>query len=237
METIRGKHSGAIGAHEVAALAHARTGVLLDLGTGDGRFVRHVALADPARLAIGVDACRENLVAASRTAPPNALYVIANALNLPAELRGLASHITINFPWGSLLRGLLESDPDLLQGIGATLEPGGGLELRLNAGALDEEGWAFEQGGDRIQRVLRDAGFTVGSVVPIERKSLRALPSTWAKRLAFGRDPRGLYLCTSAARGRAPPPLLPREWHACGRRRTASAASRAAFGFTLRYMW
>ena len=32
--------------------------VLIDLGTGDGRFIRHCAASHPALLAIGIDACR-----------------------------------------------------------------------------------------------------------------------------------------------------------------------------------
>src|SRR5207249_2947150 len=82
--------------------------VLIDLGTGDGRYVRYIAQTHPDWAVIGLDSCRENLCAISRTAPSNALYVIADAGSLPRELYGLASRITINFPWGSLLRGLLE---------------------------------------------------------------------------------------------------------------------------------
>ena len=40
---------------------------------------------------VGVDAYRENLRKASRRAPDNALYNVANALALPRELGGMAS--------------------------------------------------------------------------------------------------------------------------------------------------
>ena len=41
---------------------------------------------------------------------PNALFVVAAAERVPAELHGLADELTILFPWGSLLRGALALD-------------------------------------------------------------------------------------------------------------------------------
>ena len=59
-------------------------------------------------------ACRENLREHSQAKLPNMLFVIASAQDLPRELNGLISHITINFPWGSLLESLLTGDPMLM---------------------------------------------------------------------------------------------------------------------------
>src|SRR5690349_24412306 len=108
--------------------------VLIDIGAGDGRYVQHAARASQTQLAIGVDTCRENLRAASREAPDNALYIIADGRALPTELHGTATRVVINFPWGSLLAGLLDGDAGLLAGLTAILRPGAALELRLNAG-------------------------------------------------------------------------------------------------------
>ena len=172
---------------------------MLDLGTGDGRYALHVARQDPATLAIGLDACRENLRAASRTAPPNALFVIANALDLPAELHGLAHRITINFPWGSLLAGLLAGDPRLLGGLRALAraESDAHLEIRLNEGALLEAGCSLVEGAARVRSVLGDAGFGVSRPTALDAASLRAVPSSWARRLAHGPHPRALELRAS----------------------------------------
>ena len=114
MESIQGKYAARIDAPALLGRLADYQEVLLDIGTGDGRFVRHMAAACPARFAIGVDACRENLRAHSRAAPANALYLIAEARALPHALDGQATAITINFPWGSLLGGLLASEPALL---------------------------------------------------------------------------------------------------------------------------
>jgi 16S rRNA (adenine(1408)-N(1))-methyltransferase len=194
MEIIRGKQTSWIDARALADLAARCDTVHLDIGTGDGRFVRHLAEACPRWLVIGIDACRENLIEASRRAPDNALCGIANALALPPELDGLAAQVTINFPWGSLLDGLLAGDPALLTGLARVSRPDVTLDLRLNAGALAEAGWPLEAGAARVRTVLIENGFVVGRPVVMGVPELRAYPTTWAKRLAYGRDPRVLHL-------------------------------------------
>jgi hypothetical protein len=168
--------------------------VLIDLGTGDGRFVLHTARAHPARYVVGIDACRDNLYETSRRAPANALFLIANICSMPAELAGLASAITINFPWGTLLAGLLDDGSPLLATLARLARPGAILEIRLNGGALAEAGYSLAAGGDQVRRLVRLAGFRVAAPQPLAADNLRAYPTTWAKRLAFGRDPRALYL-------------------------------------------
>jgi 16S rRNA (adenine(1408)-N(1))-methyltransferase len=194
VETIEGKYAREMGAPELAGRLVGYAHVLIDLGTGDGRFVRAIAASCPTTFAIGIDACRENLRERSRNAPPNALYVIANALTLPHEVDGLATHLTINFPWGSLLAGLLDGDSALVEHLATLARPGALLEMRLNAGALADAGWPLEDGGQRVRQVLQAEGFSVRPPVILGSRELRACPTTWARRLAFGRDPRALYL-------------------------------------------
>jgi 16S rRNA (adenine(1408)-N(1))-methyltransferase len=194
VESIRGAHTLAIDAHDLAARLAGYAHVLIDLGTGDGRFVRHVAAACPTTFAIGVDACRENLRDSSRRAPANALYLIANALALPPGLDGLATRLTVNFPWGSLLAALLAGDPALMERLAGLARPGALVEVRLNAGALAEAGWPLMEGSRRVRQALRAGGFDIGPAVELGPCELRACPTTWARRLAFGRDPRALEL-------------------------------------------
>ena len=189
MRTVNGKHVRQMDAAEVAAWAADQRETIVDLGAGDGRFVRHLA-RQPGVGAIGVDLCEANLRIASRAAGGNALFVVADALALPGELSRVATRVTVNFPWGSLLRGLLSGHPGLLAGLGAIGRGGTSLEIRLNAGALAEAGWTLEAGSERVAAVLRDAGIYVGATRILGPADLRRWPTTWAKRLAFGRDPR-----------------------------------------------
>ena len=194
METIQGKRRAELDASALAVRVAGYDRVLVDLGTGDGRFVRKQALADLGTFAIGVDSCREQMHDSSRRAPANALYLIARAEALPDALAGLAHHITINFPWGSLLSGLLAGDPALLGSVMRLARSGALLELRLNGGALAEQGWSLEEGGAEVLRNLCAAGFVMLVPVALDTADLRACQTTWAHRLAFGRDPRAIYL-------------------------------------------
>ena len=203
MECIRGKTSAEIDADALAAGMAGYRDLLVDIGTGDGRYVLHVARTRPNWFALGVDACRENLRKASRKAPPNALYVIANALALPRELDAMASKVTINFPWGTLLTGLLDGEPMLLGGLLAIARPGAEMEIRLNAQALAEAGYTLKSGGARVRQALDNYDFdVVGDLLWLDARELRRCQTTWAKRLAYGRDPRAVCL-TAVLEGHA----------------------------------
>lgn len=165
---------------------------LVDIGAGDGRFVLAQARAHPDIFAMGIDACRENLRIAARRAPGNALFLIANAHTLPAALTGLATQITVNFPWGSLLTGLLDQEAALVSGLAALAQPGASIAVRLNGEALTTAGWSLDAGTAEVSSVLRRAGFFLSPSRQLDARALRCLPTTWAKRLAFGRDPRAV---------------------------------------------
>ena len=174
--------------------------VVLDLGTGDGRFVRYLADRHPGWLIIGVDPCRENLREHSRAKLPNALFVIASAQDLPHELRGLVSHVTINFPWGSLLESLLNGDPALMHGLAAIARPNAQVDIRLNGGALEEAGTSLEVGAEAICEMMNRYGWNLRNPLLLDHQALRMFPTTWAKRLAYGRDPHAIALNGTFAR-------------------------------------
>jgi 16S rRNA (adenine(1408)-N(1))-methyltransferase len=203
MESIRGKTSLEISAAEFTNRIANYRKIRLDLGTGDGRYVRRLAQQNQDEFFIGLDACRENLRENSQVRLPNALYLIASAQVLPKELTGLAKEITINFPWGSLLESLLTNDPALLDGLLAISHPEAGLQIRLNGGALSEAGWSLEEGTQQVYQVLSAARFRVRQPVLMSVRDLRTCPTTWARRLAVGRDPRA-YLVSAQRRERKP---------------------------------
>jgi len=194
METIRGKKSLEVDINGLKDRLANYNRIVLDLGTGDGRYVRCLAKDHPDWFVIGVDACRENLREHSQAKLPNMLFVIASAQNLPYELNGLVSHITVNFPWGSLLESLLKGDPALLRGLESVAGAAASVDLRLNGGALAEAGTTLEAGAQGIYANLLEAGWRVRAPARMDAGALRSFPSTWAKRLAFGRDPRAVAL-------------------------------------------
>jgi hypothetical protein len=194
MEIIRGKKTSFM---DTVALSERMAGyktIHIDMGTGDGRFVKHIAQTYPQGFVMGIDSCRENLQAVSREEAGNMLFVIANAQSLPSELSGLAGLVTINFPWGSLLEGLLAHEQPLLHSLAAVTQANARLEVRLNGGALANCGWSLEEGAKQVRNMLRENSFDMCQPVLMTARDLQSCPTTWAKRLAFGRDPRAMYI-------------------------------------------
>src|SRR5688572_20320297 len=155
METIRGKTCILMDLNELQERLANYNRILLDLGTGDGRHVHSLARTFPNDFVIGLDACRENLYEYSRAKLPNMMFVVANAQCLPCELHGLVSHITINFPWGSLLEGLLMGDGGLMRGLDSIARPNAAIDIRLNGGAMSEAGMPLETGAVQVQETMR----------------------------------------------------------------------------------
>jgi len=81
-------------------------GVIVDIGTGDGRFVYELAKKNPSKFVVGVDSNHENLIERSariykrpsRGGISNALFALASANELPVELNGLANQVFMENP-------------------------------------------------------------------------------------------------------------------------------------------
>lgn len=112
---------------------------------------------------VGLDACRENLVKASQdtTKHNSHKFVIANALTLPGERSNLVKRVTINFPWGSLLEGMLCENTSLFTGLISVLVPGAIIDIRLNSSALQPNGFRLDEGAAQIYHVLNLWGFSI----------------------------------------------------------------------------
>lgn len=120
----------------------------------------------------------------------NALFVVAAAERPPAELLAIADELTINFPWGSLLRGTLAVDDAVARGIAALLKPGASLTALvsvtardgLGLGAIDEHREASLLAGRWANH-----GLQLVSICPATEAEVAATLSTWARRLGVGR--------------------------------------------------
>jgi 16S rRNA (adenine(1408)-N(1))-methyltransferase len=124
--------------------SHTGEGVVVDIGTGDGRFVYRSAATNPSKFYIGIDANAKPLEKISMKATrkplkgglPNVLFIQAAIEDLPEELDGAADEIHIHFPWGSLLRAVLAGDEDVLKNLRRICAPGCVLEIVTG---IDEE--------------------------------------------------------------------------------------------------
>ncbi|MFL5775779.1 MAG: methyltransferase domain-containing protein [Chloroflexota bacterium] len=175
--------------------------MVVDLGTGDGRAVLDRARSGPGSLVIGIDANAAAMADASRRASrsvskggvANAVFVVGSAERLAAELEGVADELTVNFPWGSLLRGVLALDgaAAAAAGIASLLAPDGTATAilsieerdRLDLPSLDASGQPEE-----LRERWRRYGLALCQLRPATATEIDATGSTWARRLRAGRE-------------------------------------------------
>jgi 16S rRNA (adenine(1408)-N(1))-methyltransferase len=141
------------------------------------------AARHPDTLTIGVDASRR---ASRRNALPNALFVVAAAEHPPEGLRGLAGSLTVNFPWGSLLRGLLGRDDAVLDGVAQLLAPGAeGLVL---LSVVRRDGLPPAPPWHELAGAYSRQGLDLVEARPATPQEVAASRSSWARRLRAGTD-------------------------------------------------
>ena len=189
-------------------LARDGRSVVVDLGAGDGRYAYESARVDPTHLFVAVepnaDALSEYAYRASRKPArggvENAIFVVASLEQIPAELNGIAATVRINFPWGSLLRAVLEPDSKSLAAL-TQLATSGRFEIVFSYDPEHDTG-AFSGpplpalDGAYINDVLAPAYLATGLEIEETRRLTQdealLIPSTWGRRLLHAR-PRDVY--------------------------------------------
>lgn len=175
--------------------------MVADIGTGDGRAVLARARAEPASLVLGVDAAAGAMAEASgrvaRRGPPNAIFLAAGAETLgDTVLAGRIDLVTVMFPWGSLLRGVLGLDEKALAGVAALVSPRGRLEVLASVVPSDRiEGIASLDATwePSICRAWAAAGLDLLSMRLATSDEVIVSRSSWARRLRAGRDARAVW--------------------------------------------
>ena len=173
-------------------------GVIIDIGTGDGRFVYQSARRNPNKFYIGIDPNTRPLEKISekihrKTAKggaPNALFIQAAIEDLPEELDGVANEVHVHFPWGSLLRAVVTGDLEVMRNLrricadDALLEVVIGIDPVRDQSEIERLGIAplmLEFIDGVLAENYRAAGFEI-----VERgilASSQSLDTSWAKRL------------------------------------------------------
>ena len=125
---------------------------------------------------------------------PNALFVVAAAERPPAELSAIAAEVTILFPWGSLLRGALALDDacDAAAGIAGLVAPAGLARVLVSIDPRDRLSVPVLGAAHSDALAARWArhGLTLTALEPARSAEIDASGSSWARRLAAGRERR-----------------------------------------------
>jgi 16S rRNA (adenine(1408)-N(1))-methyltransferase len=132
---------------------------------------------------------------------PNLLFAVAAAERPPTELCGRVDEVTVLFPWGSLLRGVLGVEPAAAAGIAALLAPGG--RIRALVSIMDRDSAAADlrplTEADRTALADRWArlGMSLAAFEHATAEEIAASGSTWARRLGRERPVWRVDLCRS----------------------------------------
>jgi 16S rRNA (adenine(1408)-N(1))-methyltransferase len=196
-------------------LGHTAGGVVVDIGTGDGRFVYQSARADPTKFYIGVDASAKALEKISekiyrkpaKGGLPNVLFVQAAVENLPAELDGVADEIHIHFPWGSLLGAVAAGDAEVLGGLRRLCAPGCALEVVIGVDPARDRAEIERLGLPELSPAYLEsilaqkysaAGFEVMETGALSQADWSQLQTSWARRLQGNAERAVVYLIARA---------------------------------------
>ncbi len=169
----------------------------MDIGTGDGRFVLAAARADPDALVIGIDPDAASMREVSgraarrpeRGGAPNALFLVSAVEALPPDLSAIADRITVHFPWGSLLRGLLSADRVVVDPIVRLARPGATLSVLVSVTETERGDGLVPLDARTVARAagaLAGCGLITLECRPATAEDLRSAHSSWARRLHAG---------------------------------------------------
>jgi 16S rRNA (adenine(1408)-N(1))-methyltransferase len=176
--------------------------VVLDIGTGDGRFVYKNALENTGKLFIGIDPAEKQMEVFSKKAARkkvyNAMYLVGSIELLPFDLLEFADHIHIILPWGSLLKNIVDPDRDIVKKLSSLLKINGNLTIILGYDPNFEPSETQRLGLKEINKE-----FVNDNVVPklieygnlalqqqkvLSKEELFEFETTWSKKLTFGSE-------------------------------------------------
>ena len=174
--------------------------VILDLGTGDGRFVFKNALKNKGTLYIGLDPAEKQIQIYSKKSNrrrlKNALYVIGSLENLPEELYSAFDKIFINLPWGTLLEKIVKSDEIYIEELATILKKNGEIEIifgylpELEPSETERLSLPLIENESDVLKTFSTfkKTFEVIEMKRLLKEDLDKIETTWAKKLKFGKD-------------------------------------------------
>lgn len=178
--------------------------VLIDIGTGSGRYPYERAKDNPKVFCIGLDPATnmEKMSVKSRKKEAkggvrNLLYVISSLENAPQLLNGLATEIYVTLPWGSLLEGIVKGEEVFIKNIVAMAQGKGTFFRTCFSYSSIHEPSEIEKRGlpllslEYLNEVLslkyKSQGIEITKASVLTEEDLKSMGTLWAKKLSIGK--------------------------------------------------
>ena len=198
------------------SLNHTGEGVIIDIGTGDGRYVYQSARRNPNKFYIGIDPNTRPLEKISekihrkpaKGGASNVLFIQSAIEDLPEELNGVANEVHVHFPWGSLLRAVATGEVALLENVRRICAEDALLEVVIGIDPVRDKSEIERLGVKPLTLEVVDtvlvpnyaaAGFEIIERGIIAASEWPALETSWAKRLQGNEQRPITYLIARAA--------------------------------------
>ena len=190
--------------------------MIIDIGTGDGRFVYQSARLNPNKFYLGIDPNTRPLEKISekthrkptKGGAPNVLFIQSAVEDLPAELDGVANEVHVHFPWGSLLRAVATGELGVLRNLRRICASEALLELVIGLDPERDQSEIERLGLEPLTLEFIDnvlapkyaaAGLRIAERGIIPAAEWPKLNTSWAKRLQ-GNERRSIAYVIAAAK-------------------------------------
>ena len=139
-----------------------------------------------------VDASRRAVAKPSRGGLDNVLFLQSSLEFLPPTFEAIADEITVNYPWGSLLRAVAIPEMGLLSRLAAIARYGCQVEILINVHPFEDPSYAarirlsgalLTTNRNAFDAAYAKAGLTV---TQIDDVSTNPRATSWGKRLEQG---------------------------------------------------
>lgn len=203
MRVLHNKCIHEISHEKFTAIASQYRRIVVDLGTGSGRFVYKNAKKDKDCLYVGIDPAAECMQAyAARAAKKpskgglsNVLYLVSNIESIPEEIYHTADHITVYLPWGGLRDGLIKAEAAVMHNIVKLGKVEATVDIVISYSSLYEQGEVNRRQLptlgltylSQLKLLYSQFGLNVLQISMLNNDQLKQFETDWAKKLAFGR--------------------------------------------------
>ncbi|MCI0502023.1 MAG: hypothetical protein L0Y48_00335 [Fusobacteria bacterium] len=174
--------------------------IIIDLGTGNGKFVIEGAKKEPLNFFIGIDPVADNISAYLRKKKKslklhgneNYIFVISSIEAIPEELFNIADEIHINFPWGSLLEGIVKGEYNLLTNIYKIANKAAEIQMTFTYSSIYEAGeierrklpeLSLKYIDKSLREKFQEAGLNIIKYSNLEEQELKNFGTLWSKRI------------------------------------------------------